>query len=178
MTVSGKIACIIFALIGAPLAIITIGDLGKFLSECTIWFYCKMQLYKKRIRKYWKMWKRRKAGVVVEYDQPDSPKSPTDLKSWEDELDKEDVPVFLVFIILLLYIAFGGVLFSVLESWTYVDAFYFSFVSLTTIGFGDLVPDRHEYLSNFILQQNNNFQIYCDNVDIYWCWFSSNYHVY
>ena len=91
------------------------------------------------------MWRRRKSGVIVEYlEEPDTPKSPADPKNWEDELDKEDVPVFLVFAILLLYIAFGGVLFAVLESWTYVDAFYFSFVSLTTIGFGDLVPDRHE----------------------------------
>lgn len=64
-------------------------------------------------------------------------------KNWEDELEKE-VPVLLVFVILLLYIAFGGVLFAVLESWSYIDAFYYSFVSLTTIGFGDLVPDRHE----------------------------------
>ncbi|EJW74124.1 hypothetical protein WUBG_14971, partial [Wuchereria bancrofti] len=35
----GRIACIIFALFGVPLAIITIGDLGKFLSECIIWLY-------------------------------------------------------------------------------------------------------------------------------------------
>ena len=39
-------------------------------------------------------------------------------------------------------IALGGVLFALLESWTYMDAFYYCFVSLTTIGFGDLVPDR------------------------------------
>lgn len=91
------------------------------------------------------MWRRRKSGVIVEYvEESETPREPTDPNNWEDELDKEDVPVLLVFTILLLYIAFGGVLFALLESWTYVDAFYFSFVSLTTIGFGDLVPDRHE----------------------------------
>lgn len=83
---------------------------------------------------------------MVEYveEESESPDIPEEDKLWEEEMEKEEVPVFLVFTILLLYIAFGGVLFAVLESWTYIDAFYFSFVSLTTIGFGDLVPDRHE----------------------------------
>lgn len=65
-----------------------------------------------------------------------------------------------------MYMALGGILFAFLESWTYVDAFYFCFVSLTTIGvrsskkkyghspisyilffqFGDLVPDKHEFI--------------------------------
>uniref|UniRef100_A0A915N671 Potassium channel domain-containing protein n=1 Tax=Meloidogyne javanica TaxID=6303 RepID=A0A915N671_MELJA len=53
MTNQGRIACIIFALFGAPLAIITIGDLGKFLSECTIWLYRhskdKYRFYRYRI---------------------------------------------------------------------------------------------------------------------------------
>ena len=62
VTVSGKIACVIFALIGAPLAIITIGDLGKFLSECTLWFYCKVKSCKKRVKHSWKIWKLRKGS--------------------------------------------------------------------------------------------------------------------
>uniref|UniRef100_A0A7E4VZD4 TWiK family of potassium channels protein 7 n=1 Tax=Panagrellus redivivus TaxID=6233 RepID=A0A7E4VZD4_PANRE len=147
VTVSGKIACVIFALIGAPLAIITIGDLGKFLSECTIWFYTTLQKFTKRVKKSWKIWRMRKAGVIMEFSEDDETEDSNDEeRNWEDELEKEDVPVLLVFAILLLYIAFGGVLFAVLESWTYIDAFYYSFVSLTTIGFGDLVPDRHEYI--------------------------------
>uniref|UniRef100_A0A914Z6S0 Potassium channel domain-containing protein n=1 Tax=Panagrolaimus superbus TaxID=310955 RepID=A0A914Z6S0_9BILA len=145
VTVSGKIACVIFALIGAPLAIITIGDLGKFLSECTIWFYTKMKDHKKRIKHNWKLYRLRKAGVMVDFVEESETPDENDPKTWEEELEKE-VPVLLVFVILLLYIAFGGVLFAVLESWSYIDAFYYSFVSLTTIGFGDLVPDRHEYI--------------------------------
>lgn len=65
VTVSGKIACVIFALIGAPLAIITIGDLGKFLSECTIWFYTKMKEHKKRIKNNWKLYRLRKGKLLI-----------------------------------------------------------------------------------------------------------------
>ncbi|EFO14477.2 hypothetical protein LOAG_14041 [Loa loa] len=43
VTSYGRIACVIFALFGVPLAIITIGDVGKFLSECIIWLYNKMK---------------------------------------------------------------------------------------------------------------------------------------
>lgn len=38
-------------------------------------------------------------------------------------------------------IAVGTVLFSALEDWSLVDSFYFSVVTVTTVGFGDLTPD-------------------------------------
>jgi voltage-gated potassium channel Kch len=34
----------------------------------------------------------------------------------------------------------GTVIYHYLEGWSYIDAFYFSVVTLTTIGFGDLTP--------------------------------------
>lgn len=41
----------------------------------------------------------------------------------------------------LLYLHAGSVLFSrLLETWSYETAFYFCFITLTTIGFGDYVP--------------------------------------
>ena len=58
--------------------------------------------------------------------------------------DKTEVPVLLVFTILLVYIAFGAVLFAIMEDWSYVDAFYFCFITLTTVGFGDLVPEKNQ----------------------------------
>ncbi|TMS35357.1 hypothetical protein L596_002777 [Steinernema carpocapsae] len=147
VTPYGRITCVIFALFGAPLAIITIGDLGKFLSECTIWLYKKLRKMRKFVHIRYKRWKLRKSGVVIEADEESSSQSSKSRLEWDDlSMDKTEVPVLLVFAILLLYIAFGGVLFAFLESWTYMDAFYYCFVSLTTIGFGDIVPERHEYI--------------------------------
>uniref|UniRef100_A0A915DVY1 Potassium channel domain-containing protein n=1 Tax=Ditylenchus dipsaci TaxID=166011 RepID=A0A915DVY1_9BILA len=128
VTNHGRIACIVFALFGAPLAIITIGDLGKFLSECTIWLYRKIKDKSRLVRYQVKMWTSRKKGVVSELDQISSGRT--------SGMTHSNMAIHCLW----------WVLFAVLESWTYMDAFYYCFVSLTTIGFGDLVPDRHEYI--------------------------------
>ena len=38
-------------------------------------------------------------------------------------------------------IVVGTVVFSLLEDWSIVDSLYFSVVTVTTVGFGDLTPD-------------------------------------
>lgn len=50
------------------------------------------------------------------------------------------VPITLCLAIIAGYICGGAALFSVWEGWDYLDGSYFCFVTLSTIGFGDLVP--------------------------------------
>ena len=40
-----------------------------------------------------------------------------------------------------LFFALGALLFTAWEDWTFFEAFYFCFITSTTIGFGDLTPD-------------------------------------
>ena len=42
---------------------------------------------------------------------------------------------------LALFFALGALLFTAWEDWTFFEAFYFCFITSTTIGFGDLTPD-------------------------------------
>ncbi len=52
----------------------------------------------------------------------------------------QPVPVSVAMLIMTLYLNAGALLFCVWENWSYQDAFYFCYISLSTIGFGDLVP--------------------------------------
>ncbi|GAB6026372.1 hypothetical protein CHUAL_012575 [Chamberlinius hualienensis] len=65
-----------------------------------------------------------------------------EISAFEDLQYKEHVtvPIWLCCALVTGYICGGAVLFTFWESWSYLDACYFCFVTLTTIGFGDLVP--------------------------------------
>ena len=39
-----------------------------------------------------------------------------------------------------LFLLIPAYLFTIIEGWTYLDSFYFTVISLTTVGFGDFAP--------------------------------------
>nr|CAD7194657.1 unnamed protein product [Timema douglasi] len=48
------------------------------------------------------------------------------------------------------YVCFGALLFSKWENWGFLDGSYFCFISLSTIGFGDIVPGDKIYKNDSI----------------------------
>jgi hypothetical protein len=50
--------------------------------------------------------------------------------------------VTLVLVVLSGYIGLGAAVFSTWEEWSLLDGAYFCFITLSTIGFGDLVPGK------------------------------------
>jgi voltage-gated potassium channel len=55
-------------------------------------------------------------------------------------MNKLRVEIIVALTILLGWIGIGTVLFHRLESWTWIQSFYFSVVTISTVGYGDLVP--------------------------------------
>lgn len=60
--------------------------------------------------------------------------------SVESDENEVRVPIMLCMLLLVGYIGAGAVIFSLWEKWDLLDGSYFCFVTLSTIGFGDLVP--------------------------------------
>ena len=44
------------------------------------------------------------------------------------------------FVTIFILIAIGTVVYHEMESWSYIESFYFSVISLTTIGYGEIYP--------------------------------------
>lgn len=51
----------------------------------------------------------------------------------------------LIATILLGYMMVGAVLLARWEKWTLFEGFYFSFITMTTVGFGDIVPLKQQF---------------------------------
>ncbi|CAF0793330.1 unnamed protein product [Brachionus calyciflorus] len=58
----------------------------------------------------------------------------------QERQEKQGVPISYTLIIMTLYLICGMLMFSSYEKWGKLDALYFCFVTLTTIGFGDMIP--------------------------------------
>lgn len=72
-----------------------------------------------------------KGGPVVVDDEDDDE---------DDDEEKISVPLTITMAIIGLYIFMGALLFGVWEKWDPLKASYFCFVTVSTIGFGDVVP--------------------------------------
>lgn len=71
----------------------------------------------------------------------------------EIDIDDEfNLPVSLAFLILLAYIFIGASVYSIWEEkWSFFEACYFVFISMSTIGFGDYVPQHPIYMMMSII---------------------------
>lgn len=74
--------------------------------------------------------------------------------------DDERVPIWLVILLVIGYIMGGAFMFSLWEEgWGPLEGAYFCFTTLTTIGFGDLVPGSAKFSDN--KEEQTKFIICC-----------------
>ena len=57
-----------------------------------------------------------------------------------ESLDRVTVPITLCLAVMVVYFWAGAILFGEWEGWGFLDGIYFCFITLSTIGFGDMVP--------------------------------------
>ncbi|VDM39169.1 unnamed protein product [Toxocara canis] len=111
-----RIFTMLYGAVGIPLFLITIADVGRFFKTGIM--YMIQRIYKKELK-----------------------------KQGERKLLREIGEVLLVAVLFTAFIAAGS---AVLPLWerelTYFDSLYFSYMSLTTIGLGDIVPRRMDFL--------------------------------
>uniref|UniRef100_A0A0N4U4S6 Ion_trans_2 domain-containing protein n=1 Tax=Dracunculus medinensis TaxID=318479 RepID=A0A0N4U4S6_DRAME len=196
-TSEGRVACLLYALLGIPLILVTIADMGRFLSGGIIWFHntlrkirivllkkfsqfcikcCRWMPFKKKDHKTLagieysiqnQLVKRKRinhvdnisdAGTfedISEIHTQESEKTfSDDTKARADELEDEytamqherRISVIFVLVIMIGYTAGGAFLMQLWEKWNFMESFYFCFVTVTTIGFGDIVPQNADFL--------------------------------
>ncbi|XP_061765948.1 potassium channel subfamily K member 18 [Nerophis ophidion] len=218
VTLPGKVACMLYAMVGIPLMLLVILDVGDFLAALTYRAYVRihacfkvllshtlpslrarmktrnssqwtmeddvfshhvvvremlnihdmlqtqvtvkensMQLEKNK-ENFEKILAREKlirTGPLLrslscpELNQ--MPPLPTGFAIWDftglgDSMEQLNVPFVLILFIVFAYILLGG---GVMPLWEKdfegLDAFYFCFITLTTIGFGDIIPTHTNY---------------------------------
>ncbi len=84
-------------------------------------------------------------------------------RQYQHERNKKvGVPVLTILSIMICYLFGGMFIFSSLEKWSRLDAFYFCFTTLLTIGFGDLIPG-----STLLNKNGNNNNLYISALYIF-----------
>ena len=88
--------------------------------------------------------KRIESEVLSEESKKKSEESKVDIFKDEEYMptDTVAVPIVVTLCVMTVYIFLGAIVFSQWEGWSIDDSAYFCFVTLTTLGFGDMVPGQ------------------------------------
>ncbi|KAJ2940575.1 hypothetical protein O0L34_g6516 [Tuta absoluta] len=202
-TFYGRVATIVYAIIGIPLFLIVLADFGKLFTRIIkfFWAFIRRFYYTRSCRKV-----RRTApvqevmkGLNIMYDvvrrpsqifseedlhagehgdhpavlehhpsdvPPPLPPKPGQVAIVKDadepdfdtpapsvfEIDDEfNLPITVAIVILIVYIIIGAVVYNIWEEWGFFECFYFVFISMSTIGLGDFVPEHPIFMMCSIL---------------------------
>lgn len=132
-TDSGRAVTMVYALLGIPIFLAVLADYGKLLTR--ILKLCMAHVYR-MYRHCTTCTRVRPAGSETGSRAPRAPEDSA-VVVVDDEFN---LPISLALSILAFYLLIGSALFALTEDWSYFESFYFVFISMTTIGFGDYVP--------------------------------------
>uniref|UniRef100_A0A5S6Q8G6 Fibronectin type-III domain-containing protein n=1 Tax=Trichuris muris TaxID=70415 RepID=A0A5S6Q8G6_TRIMR len=145
MTREGRVFCLCYCIIGIPLVLVTTANMAKFMSAGVYFVYVKYVLLREKIFRTLAHLKQSFAHANVETAKVSLEADQMLLQHLETvEYVRLSAPVILL--IIVGYAALGGVIISHTEAWNFFDSFYFSLVSILTVGFGDFVPSQKRFI--------------------------------
>ena len=175
MTTAGRVFTIVYAVIGIPLCLVVLASVGKLLTRGIkyLWSFVRRFYYTGSFRRVRRMipvsrlrmtllqrigyvvrrrtqrFRRavRRRGVAAKsVDEDGSRRTDYEATCVPYEVDdKFNLPPIVALVIGMTYTLLGALMYMARENWTYFEAFYFTCISLATIGFGDVVPDHPKF---------------------------------
>lgn len=161
VTTAGRTLCIVYAIIGIPLMLILMADFGKLFTRILKSIFRLIGRINRSARCIKMKSGARNAGCTLFLKKAfvklcfcrKQKEESVEENSKEDhtleELIQDDnfnLPISLALLILIIYIIVGCAIFPMWEDWTFFEAFYFVFISISTIGFGDFVPQHPGFM--------------------------------
>ncbi|XP_060601743.1 potassium channel subfamily K member 2-like isoform X2 [Ruditapes philippinarum] len=155
----GRVLCIVYAGIGVPLALLLLAELGKRFTMALkfLWAFVRRYYYYGYCKKVRERNPFQRKYELNDDHLPDDEAKSEDGKSddrsrsgsriiYGYEVDDEfNVPITIAILILFVYILLGAMMYSIWEDWDFIEAIYFVFISLSTIGFGDILPAHQKF---------------------------------
>jgi len=169
----GRMGTITYSLFGIPLFLVLLADSGLLLTRIVkfYWVYFvrfgrtasgkrivasyifggPVRLTHNTIEKIIDHWRsRRFIGPLFESLDHIYKNGVASLKTTGTFAIDDHISAFAALLLLFLYLLWGAVIFFLSEEWSPLEAFYFVFISLTTIGFGDYVPQVLSHSPKFL----------------------------
>ncbi|VDM02939.1 unnamed protein product [Schistocephalus solidus] len=166
----GRMVCMFYCILGIPLMLIYLGSIGQMLAHAFRFVYvnlCCCRCFhdikiRRRNRQRFRLMRLQEdlhrhlelqakihgemfTLVMVDYNSDDDEEIQEIDKEFQ-ETDEAGIPICIVMAVIAGYVAFGTYLFRIWETdWTLVDGAYFAVITISTIGFGDLVPGNGRF---------------------------------
>lgn len=137
----GRLATIVYAFLGIPLTVLSL--------------YCLGSLFAKGCKILWKFFLRSTRVVSKDLSNKISEaadnieEGTTAVAPAPKENDDDDLlsfPISGLLLITVIWVIFCAVLFTFLEDWDFGTSLYFTLISFTTIGFGDILPSDYDFM--------------------------------
>ncbi|KAL6723182.1 hypothetical protein Aduo_018212 [Ancylostoma duodenale] len=155
-TPTGRLLTILYALFGIPMMLAVLNVIGKALfGHAQASYVFVRRLFRRRLRQFKKSHGLNSRAGTIDTMTTNDIHADTKQNVEEDPSASDDsglfetFPMSLAILLVFIYMFLCSVLFSVWEQWDFFTAVYFSFISMSTVGFGDVIPGSPRYACVF-----------------------------